>query len=149
MSGGSIQYTGGYVDTSQLLTLWGQTVPIASADPNIPYAGVVNSTTTTDAKWGVTQTFNTTPSYYSPGYVEGKDAGTLDVSAPSFILDGSVSASRVIGQYQIQPTGTVSRVSGSMYRPYDEVPDGATLQIGTPGGSGSDLVVGNVAIASG
>ncbi|HEV2269391.1 MAG TPA: filamentous hemagglutinin family protein [Steroidobacteraceae bacterium] len=149
VSGGYIQYTGGYLDTSQLLTLWGQTVPIASADPNIPYAGVVNSTTTTDAKWGVTQTHNTTPSYYSPGYMEGKDAGTLGISAPNFILDGSVSASTIVGQYQVQPTGTVSGISQSMYRPYNEVPNGATLQVGTPGGSGSDRVAGSIEIAPG
>ena len=149
VSGGYIRYTGGYVDTSQLLTLWGQTLPIASADPNIPYAGVVNGTTTTDTKWGVTQTYDTTPSYYSPGYIEGKDAGALEVAAPNFIMDGGIDASRVVGQYQIQPTGTVSGITGSMYRPYNEVPNGATLEIGTPNAAPSDFIVGNIAIAPG
>ena len=159
VSGGYIQYTGGYIDPSQLLTLWGQTVPVASANPDLPYAGVVNTTKTTDTKWGVTQSYVTTPSYYSPGYVEGKDAGTLDLSAPEFILDSTVSASTVIGAYQIQPTtvepttaagwSKSAWIQGSMYRPYDEVPNGATLQIGTPGGAGAELVVNSVSIASG
>lgn len=178
VSGGFIQYTGGYIDTSQLLTLWGQTVPIGSANPDLPYAGVVNGTTTIDSKWGVKQSYQTTPSYYSPGYVEGKDAGTLDLTAPTFIMDGTVSASTVVGVYQTQPTTVepattqpssmstadwlaewsaspwIHTINGStatagLYRPYDEVPNGATLQIGTPGGNGVDLVVNGVTVGPG
>ncbi|MHB8813684.1 MAG: two-partner secretion domain-containing protein, partial [Steroidobacteraceae bacterium] len=165
VSGGYIQYTGGYIDTSQLLTLWGQTIPVGSASPDMPYLGVVNSATTTDTKWGVTSTYQTTPSYYSPGYVEGKDAGTLSLSATAFILDGTVSAKTVVGPYQIEPATpfdsktwiqetTSSGTSYAMYRPYDEVPAGGTLQIGTPGvlisGQANDLVVNsNIIIAAG
>ena len=152
VSGGYIQYTGGEIETSQLLTLWGQTVPIGSANPDIPYVGVVNSNKTTDTKWGVTQAYQTTPSYYSPGYVEGKDAGTIELTAPSFIMDGSVSASSVAGVYQTQPAtaaNSATWVPGSMYRPYDEVPNGATLQIGTPGGDGADLLVNNITMSPG
>lgn len=160
VSGGSIQYTGGYIDTSDLLTLWGQTVPVASANPDLPYAGVVNTSTTTDAKWGVTQTYNTTSSYYSPGYVEGYDGGTLGLTAPMFILDGTVQAATVAGTYQTQPTAaeptnaagwaTSAWIEGSMYRPYNQVPLAATLDIGEAN-SGVDgaRVVGNVTIAPG
>jgi filamentous hemagglutinin len=160
VAGGSIQYTGGYIDTSDLLTLWGQTIPVASASPDLPYAGVVNTATTTDTKWGVTQTYNTTSSYYSPGYVEGYDGGTLDLTAPAFILDGTVQASTVAGIYQTKPTtaeptsaagwATSAWIDGSMYRPYDEVPEAATLEIGEPNtGIGGSRVVGNVTIAPG
>ena len=159
VSGGYIQYTGGYLDTSVLLTQWGQTVPIAAANPDLPYAGVINDASTTDDKWGVTQTYQTTPSYYSPGYVQGMDAGTLDLSARAFVLDSTVSASTVVGPYQTQPTtvepataagwSTSPWLQGSMYRPYDQVPEGATLQIGTPGGNGADLIVDNVTIIPG
>lgn len=159
VSGGYIQYTAGELDTSQLLTLWGQIVPVGSASPYTPYAGIVTSSTATDTKWGVTETYQTTPSYYSPGYVEGKDAGTLTLSAPNFVFDGTVSASTVAGPYQTQPTtpepttaagwATSSWLEGSMYRPYNQVPAGATLVIGTPGGAGADLVVGSANIAPG
>jgi filamentous hemagglutinin len=172
VSGGYIQYTGGYIDTSELLTPWGQTIPVASASPDVPYLGIDNSTTTTDAKWGVTNTYETTDSYYAPGYVEGKDAGTLSLVATAFILDGTVSANTVVGPYQTQPTtptptantplgqstwvgeATSTGTSWSMYRPYDEVPKGGTLQIGTPGvgisGYANDLVVdNNITIAPG
>jgi filamentous hemagglutinin len=163
VSGGYVQYTGGYIDTSELLTLWGQLVPIASASSDTPYAGIVTSATTTDAKWGVTQTYQTTPSYYSPGYVQGYDAGTLKLSAPAFIFDGTVSASTVVGPYQTQPTTatdsstwvqdttSTGTTTYSMYRPYDEVPAGATLLIGTPTGAAqpNDFVVGNVTVTPG
>lgn len=159
VSGGYVRYTGGYLDTSTLLTLWGQTVPIADANPDLPYAGVINSASTTDDKWGVTQTYQTTPAYYSPGYVQGMDAGTLDLSARAFVLDSTVSATTVVGPYQTQPTtgepttaaqwSTSPWLQGSMYRPYDQVPLGATLQIGTPGGNDSDLLVDNVTITPG
>ena len=158
ISGGYIQYTGGYIDTSDLLAPWGQTLPVASASPDIPYLGIVNSTTTTNTKWGVTSTNQTTSSYYSPGYVEGKDAGALSLSATAFILDGTVSASTVAGPYQTQPTtaydsstwvqeSTSTGTEYGMYRPYDEVPKGGTLQIGTPGvllnGAAENFVVNN------
>jgi filamentous hemagglutinin len=170
ISGGYIQYTGGYIDTSELLTPWGQTIPVASASPDIPYLGVDNSTTTTDAKWGVTSTYQANTSYYSPGYIEGKDAGTLSLAATAFILDGTVSASTVVGPYQTQPTTpkptasydpaswvqetTSSGTEYSMYRPFDQVPAGGTLQIGTPGvaisGDANDLLVDtNITIATG
>ena len=166
VSGGYIQYTGGYIDTSELLTPWGQTVPIASASPDIPYLGIDNSTTTTDAKWGVTSTYQTTGSYYAPGYIEGKDAGSLSLEATAFILDGSVSAKTVVGPYQTLPTtpydsstwvqeSTSSGTLYGMYRPFDEVPKGGTLQIGSPGvtvisGQANDLVVDNdITIAPG
>jgi filamentous hemagglutinin len=159
VSGGYTHYTGGYLDTSTLLTLWGQTVPIADANPNLPYAGVVNNASTTDDKWGVTQSYQTTPSYYSPGYVQGMDAGTLDLSARAFVLDSTVSANTVVGPYQTQPTtaqptttagwSSSPWLQGSMYRPYDQVPEGATLLIGTPGGNEADLIVDNVTITPG
>ena len=159
VSGGYVQYTGGYIDTSVLLTLWGQTVPIADANPDLPYAGVVNSASTTDDKWGVTQTSQTTPSYYSPGYVQGMDAGTLDLSARAFVLDSTVSANTVVGPYQIQPTTAQPTTAqgwsaspwlqGSLYRPSNQVPEGATLLIGAPGGGDADLIVDNVTITPG
>jgi filamentous hemagglutinin len=162
ISGGHVNYTGGYLDTSEVLTLWGQIVPIASASSDIPYAGIITDSSTTDDKWGVTQSYQTTPSYYSPGYVQGYDAGTLKLTSTAFIMDGTVSASTVVGQYQTQPTTAVGSstwvqettsgiTSYSMYRPYDEVPAGPTLLIGAPTGAvgSDDFVTGNITITPG
>ena len=144
VAGGQIDYTGGYLNTSYLLTAQGQIVNIGQASPNIAYAGIANNTTVADPKWGVSKTYASIPTLYSPGYVEGKDAGSLSLSAPEFIFDGSVTAGTVAGMYQRLPDQSMA--AGSLYRPYNQVPQAATLTIGTPG---SDFVVGNLIIAPG
>jgi filamentous hemagglutinin family protein len=147
VAGGYIQYTGGYLDTSNLITANGQIVNIGSANPNVIYTGIANTTTVNNPKWGVSTTYDSTPQTYSPGYMEGKDAGTLVLSAPQFIFDGNVNAGTVTGIYQRQPDTNVA--TGSLYRTYDQVPLAASLIIGTPGVAGDDFVVGNVTIESG
>ena len=86
------------------------------------------------------------------------DAGTLNLSAPKFVVDGNVNGSTTAGVYKRLPTS--APIQGStyflgydgqqdLYRNYDEVPKGATLNIGGAGeqvGSGIELVVGNVVL---
>jgi filamentous hemagglutinin family protein len=144
VAGGQIDYTGGYLNTSYLLTAQGQIVNIGQADPNVAYAGIANNSTVADPKWGVSKTYSSVPQVYAPSYVEGKDAGSLNLSAPQFIVDGSVSAGTVAGLYQRLPDQSIPQ--GNLYRPYNQVPQAASLVIGTPG---SDFVVGNLSIAPG
>ncbi|HUN24796.1 MAG TPA: filamentous hemagglutinin family protein [Steroidobacteraceae bacterium] len=153
LSGGEIQYTPGYLDTTELVTSAGQVVNIASAQPDLQYAGIVNSTTSGDTKWGVSQTYMAVPPIYSPGYIEGKDAGTLELISPRFVFDASVTANTVAGIYQTQPDSSSDwDPTTSEYRPYNQVPKGATLEIGS--GSGlpdysSDLDVANITVVPG
>jgi filamentous hemagglutinin len=149
LAGGYIQYTGGYLDTTKLRTTGGQIVDIGSASPDVHYTGIVSSTTVADPKWGVSNTYAVMPGTYQPGYREGKDAGTLNLSAPSFVFDSHVDGATVTGQYQRQPdTPLVDNTDpDNLYRSPDEVPLPATLNVG---GSGelNDLVVGNITVAS-
>jgi filamentous hemagglutinin len=161
ISGGAINYTGGMVNTTMLLTTTGKSVPIGSADPNALYVGVLDGATVSDAKWGTTRTYGNVTGQYEQGYVQGMNAGTLNLSAPKFVLDGNVNGSTTAGIYQRLPTS--APIQGStyflgydgqqdLYRNYDEVPKGATLNIGDVGaqvGSGIELVVGNVVLQSG
>ena len=142
LAGGQIQYTGGVIDTTKLVTAGGQTVDIGSANPNVFYTGIANTTTANDPKWGTSSTSNVAGGTYVPGYVEGKDAGTLQISAPAFVFDAGVKASTAAGVYQRLPDQTTP--AGALYRGYDQVPAAASLTIGTPG---SDFVVGNVTIS--
>jgi filamentous hemagglutinin len=146
VAGGQIQYTPGYLDTTKLITATGQIVDIGSANPNVLYTGIANTTTVSNPKWGVSNTYAATPGNYAPGYVEGKDAGTLSLLAPQFIFDGTVLAGTVAGLYQRLPDQSVP--AGNLYRAYDQVPQAATLVIGSPGASGSDFGTGNVTMAS-
>ena len=52
---------------------------------------------------GPSSSYSTTQGVYSPGYVEGKDAGTLVLSAPNFILDATANTATAPGVYQRQP----------------------------------------------
>ena len=143
VAGGQIQYTPGYLNTTRLLTAQDQIVGIGSANPNVIYKGIALTVTVSDPKWGVSKTYSSVQGTYAPGYVEGKDAGTLSLSAPAFVFDGAVNASTVAGIYQRQPDQSVPE--GDLYRPYNQVPQAATLLVGTPG---NDFVVGNVTTAS-
>jgi filamentous hemagglutinin family protein len=142
VAGGQIDYTGGYLNTTKLVTTTGQLVDIGSASPDLQYVGIANSTTQGDPKWGVSSTYQAIQPSYSPGYVEGKDAGTLNLSAPKFVFDGNADTATVTGIYQRLPDESLP--AGSLYRPYDQVPQAATLVIGT---SGSDFVEGNITLA--
>ena len=145
LAGGKINYVGGTIDTTKLLTAGGKTVDISAADPNAQYIGIANSTSTGDPKWGTSTTNNLAGGSYVAGYTEGKDAGSLRILAPTFVLDGNVNAATVAGIYQRRPDQPVaSPTTGAYYRAYDQVPMPASLTIGT---SGNDFVTGNVTIA--
>jgi filamentous hemagglutinin family protein len=123
VSGGSTTYTGGVLQTTYLVGANGQLYPIATANPLLTYVGVVNPTVTeTFNTWGI-QEVKPTPglSYYSPGYVEGAAAGSVQFLAPSMVLQGTLQGSAVNGLYQRTPTTAVS---------------GGHLVIGLPGGAG-------------
>jgi filamentous hemagglutinin len=148
VAGGYIQYTGGYLNTTDLLTTTGQIVPIGSASPNVLYTGIANSATLSDPKWGTSTTYQALQPTYSPGYIEGKNGGSLDLSARQFVLDSSVDASVQSGLYQRNPD-TTPLTGNNSYQPYNAVPQPASLTIGTPGQSSSDFGVDNVTVSPG
>ena len=149
VAGGAIHYTGADINTTQLLTTTGQIVNISAADPNQTYAGIVNSLTINNTTWGVTQTYNTSSGSYSPGYTEGKDAGTVQLTAPQFVLDGAINGSASAGMYQRLPTQPFSAAAGgSLYRPFDQLPAGGTLIIGDPMPVAAEFGTGDVVFAS-
>lgn len=153
LAGGAIDYTGGYMDTTELRTASGQLVNIGSASPEVPYSGIANNAVVSDAKWGTSSTYGVTQSTYQPGYIQGYNAGTLNLTAPAFVFDASVDGKATAGLYQTVPAGEIdSTIIANEPDPvlglYNEAPQGATLNIGG-GSSAGFLVVNNVTIASG
>ncbi|MBL8270177.1 filamentous hemagglutinin N-terminal domain-containing protein [Steroidobacter sp.] len=152
LSGGSITYTGGYINTSNVLGANGRIYDIADADPSREYVGVTSSGTHTvyDQRWGLTRTFTAggTQGYYEQGYVEGKDAGTLQVVSNRAVLDGSIKAETVVGRYQRQLSSDLTDAS-ALYRPYDELPLSGTLILGktAAGGEQPDYAIGDVILS--
>jgi filamentous hemagglutinin len=123
VSGGATTYIGAVMQTTDLVGANGQLYPIATANPLLNYAGVVNPTfTQTYNKWGV-QDVIPTPGLgaYQPGYVQGSQAGSVQFAAPTLVLQGQLTGNAINGLYQRTPSTSVS---------------GGQLIIGLPGGVG-------------
>jgi filamentous hemagglutinin len=154
VSGGSIDFKDGYINTTQLLGADGRLYDISIADPNRTYAGMTsrNGYTLAHPHWGVTETFAGTygisAGQFEAGYVEGKDAGSVNIAAPRAILDGNIVGETVAGRYQRQPARALP--NGQVYRSYTELPRGAQLALGltAPGGA-PQFIAGDVTFGSG
>ncbi|HET8710302.1 MAG TPA: filamentous hemagglutinin N-terminal domain-containing protein, partial [Spongiibacteraceae bacterium] len=83
-AGGSITYAAGLLNTTKLMTIDGRIVDIGKADPNQRYAGIFGEHTETHPKWGLA-TYGKTSVFtlgsYVGSFIEGADAGTLNITA--------------------------------------------------------------------
>lgn len=100
VSGGSLAYQGGWGRASQLVTADGRQVDIGSASANQVYLGLADQTVVNHKKWGVTETFSSATTHYNPGYLEGKSAGTISITAAATVLDGRILGKSFLGPYQ-------------------------------------------------
>jgi filamentous hemagglutinin family protein len=113
LEGGFINYLPGYVQTPRLQAANGLIYDIAAADPDVQYAGFAGVYDSEHARWGVTESFVSSPllanmKRWDPGFIKGGDAGTLsfglsadDGRAYQFIIDGDVSAHAYAGREQV------------------------------------------------
>lgn len=110
VSGGSIDYQGGYVQTTKVLAQ-GHVYDIAQATPDRVYDGIYTGTATTvDPKWGTTQASANPllPANYENGYSQGGNGGSITITAPAMTLNGTLLGSTVAGPLQrtLAPTFT-------------------------------------------
>ncbi len=101
ISGGSVSYQSGYINTTQLLTSTGRIVDIGKADPNLQYTSIFGVVTELHQKWGVTTTWNILDQIgagrFEQGYTEGKAGGALNIASPLTLWDGQLIAGSVSG----------------------------------------------------
>lgn len=107
VSGGSIRYGDGILNTTKLISDRGL-VDISDASPEVIYRGIAGIYETTDAKWGVTRRYQTLPGSVVQGYLEGKDAGTIRVLGHRLVLDAELRGKVVVGPLQVD-TDTLPR----------------------------------------
>ena len=102
VSGGQTTFTGGQVQTTELIGANGRLYDIGSASSLLTYSGLVNPTFTQSYnEWGVQQVVPTPGlSHYESGYVQGANAGTIQVAAPSMSIGATLLGSAVSGPYQ-------------------------------------------------
>ncbi|HEV2946324.1 MAG TPA: filamentous hemagglutinin N-terminal domain-containing protein, partial [Gemmataceae bacterium] len=116
VSGGWINYQGGVVETTQVMAD-GHIMDISKATPDLVLQGIYTGTeTTTDAKWGVTQTYTNAKlgnsGQYNPGYIQGGNAGSISITAPTMTLYGSFLGNTVAGPNQRTPNSQVAATFG-------------------------------------
>lgn len=123
LSGGSVQYTAANVKTT-LLSSNGKLVDIADAAAETRYDGIATRYVVDYGRWNRREVIDLGQSYrHDPGYVDGKDAGALQIVG----MGATVMQAEVLGR---TTTGTLQRDAG-------QTPAGARLRIG------SDAVAGD------
>ncbi|WP_035600950.1 filamentous haemagglutinin family protein [Haloferula sp. BvORR071] len=106
VSGGWTNFQGGTVATTRVISN-GQIVDISEATPDQVYSGIyTGSSSVVHSKWGVVESFNRalapSGSRYQEGYTQGANAGSVTITAPSIVLDGTLRGSTVAGGNQIR-----------------------------------------------
>jgi len=103
ISGGSVAYQDGYINTTKLLTSYGRIVDISDADPNEHYVSIFGVVNESHKKWGVEKIWNMLGNgagQFQRGYVAGKNAGNLNIKAPKVAWNGTLIAGSNAGQFQ-------------------------------------------------
>ena len=126
ISGGSVKYQDGYINTTKLINDYGRIVDINAANPNEHYAGIYGSVKEEHKKWGVTTTWSTGgKGQFETGYTEGKDAGAISIKSPLLSWNGKLSAGTTIGELQRSidkaPTGGTFAVDMTAYQSLQDV----------------------------
>jgi filamentous hemagglutinin family protein len=126
LTGGYVEYLGGMVDPTRLISTNGGLYGIGNADPNLTYT-IAGQFSDPHPQWGVTQTFTSgllSGAYYEQEYIQGGNAGTLSINiigdsnalnaniaavlpgSGAAILDSTILAQAIAGLNQIA-AGTV------------------------------------------
>jgi len=115
VSGGSITYTGAFVQTTKVVTSDGQILDISQATPGLVYDGILTDVTVGSSKWGVSQSYANSQlaPQYDPGYIQGGNGGALSITAPTVALNGALSGNSIAGANQIQIQNTLPTAFGA------------------------------------
>lgn len=106
VSGGWTNYQGGTVATTRVISN-GQIVDISQATPDQVYSGIyTGNSSVVHSKWGVVENFNRAlapaGTRYQEGYTQGADGGSVTITAPAIVLDGTLRGNTVAGGNQIR-----------------------------------------------
>lgn len=144
--GGEVRTLEGFLDTTRLIRA-GVVIDIADASPDVLYDGLYGTLDVLHRKWGVVDTFNLFETggrrTFHPGYVEGKDGGSLTLTGNVVVvLNGRLDGAVTRGPWQRALPGATAGLA----RPFDERPQGSLLAI-TRGGDATATNLGFTATA--
>ncbi|BBO85843.1 hypothetical protein DSCO28_64090 [Desulfosarcina ovata subsp. sediminis] len=138
-SGGGLVYLDGVTNTTILIS--GTDVyTIADAPDNLDYDAIIgpdNLVTDTNERFGMSTSYDgvyhtgsaSAVGNYFKGYIQGDDAGSLTVSAPVVLLNGTLDGSATAGVYQTEEAEE-SDENGYQSTLGIERPEAGTLYIG-------------------
>ncbi|MGJ4996983.1 filamentous hemagglutinin family protein [Bradyrhizobium sp. HKCCYLS3077] len=123
VSGGSVRFEPGWVQTTRLLGADGRIYSLDNASPNMTYVGIFGEFKVEHGRWGVTETWSLGGQTYSPGYTDGQKAGGVTVSTVIPQLQGAMYFGAVAGDRQIANADLPDQGSLSLKTP-------TTVQVG-------------------
>ena len=129
ISGGSVNYQDGFINTTKLVNDYGKIVDISAADPNQHYSSIFGVVTEEHKKWGITTIWDLLGLFgqgqFQQGYVEGKSAGAITIQTPLLDWNGNLSARSIGGIYQrsasLTPFGGSFTVDMTPYRSVQDI----------------------------
>ena len=142
ISGGAVQYQGGYMPQTYLLGSDGRIYNVNTAPADLTYLAVANGFVVTHSVNGKIDP-KLTQVYLSPfghqsvqwqdGYTVGRDAGSLLLSTPTAIFEGSILAAVIDGERQVnaRPAGVTDGYKFTQ----NTVPLAGTLALGQYNGA--------------
>ncbi len=113
VSGGWIDYQGATVETTKVISN-GLLFDISQATPDRIYTGIYTGSTVDHPKWGITETTTSDivlGAHFEPGYVQGGNGGSINVTAPAMALDGRLVGLTFAGPHQRTTLPTPSALS--------------------------------------
>lgn len=153
ISGGAVQYQGGYVRQTLLLGNDGRIYNADDAPANLTYVAVANGFMVKHAHWNVVEVylspFGKGGSRWENGYTVGRDAGSLILATPTAVFEGAILASVIDGEEQIAKRPAV--VTDGYKLTQNTVPLAGTLALGQYNSYGlanaynTDVTFGSVA----
>lgn len=104
VSGGSVRYSDGWVNTTRLRGADGRIYDIADATPDRVYVGFAGGYTRSNARQGITETWTSAlrkNGYFEKSYTEGRAAGSIQFYiAEGIVLEGDYWGGVVVGERQ-------------------------------------------------
>ncbi|WP_333837448.1 filamentous haemagglutinin family protein [Novosphingobium sp.] len=146
ISGGSLDYQGGYIRSTRVLGIDGKLYDLASAPAWMKFVGYGNTFTRAHDRWGEQYTeIYSMPLFsardgarWQDGYTVGRDAGRLILSAPTVLFEADIAAGTISGEHQITKRAdgvtdgyklgqtTVAQAGGLVVETYDS--NGTAIQ---------------------
>ena len=103
-SGGWVRYAAGNAHYSKLLTADGRLIDISKADPNDNFVAVANGFSEQLPQLNDPTIYANAllqGGVFQPGYIDGRDAGSLTIKTPTGSLDGNFHGDAVAGERQL------------------------------------------------